>query len=263
MWCRSAVNFSSFFSLAAFRTRSSACDTRSRPWVRCVLCSSAFPLAPALCSAGSAASETPCSAWALASALFVGFPAPIAGSDFSRSCIIGYGSSPSRRGPAAIDRAVERELSRFPETRSVCTCQVLRPRRAVRALALSRPHVLPSALSTASAPGTRHLSRLNGWPMHSPTDASPVPSHAPAHGPVPMRFALPSSGRTFTAYSLPVSPAHGKRVTGAGAHTASRKAKERGTVHLAHHPRWLAFPLVPVLCSTDSAAVGAALFAGF
>src|SRR5499427_9830160 len=49
MWCRSAVKFSSFFSLAAFRTRSSACDTRSRPWVRCVLCSSAFPLAPALC----------------------------------------------------------------------------------------------------------------------------------------------------------------------------------------------------------------------
>jgi hypothetical protein len=29
-----AVNFSSFLSLAAFRTRSSACDTRSRPCVR-------------------------------------------------------------------------------------------------------------------------------------------------------------------------------------------------------------------------------------
>ena len=42
---------------------------------------------------------------------------------------VGYGSSPSRRGPAALDRAVERELSRFPETRSVCTCQGLRPRR--------------------------------------------------------------------------------------------------------------------------------------
>jgi hypothetical protein len=31
------------------------------------------------------------------------------------------------------------------------------------------------------------LSRLNGWPMHSPTDASPVPSQAPAHGSGPMR----------------------------------------------------------------------------
>ena len=52
------------------------------------------------------------------------------------------------------------------------------------------------------------LSRLNGWPMHSPTDASPAPSREPAHGSGPMRFATPSSWRTFTTYSLPVSPAH-------------------------------------------------------
>jgi len=52
------------------------------------------------------------------------------------------------------------------------------------------------------------LSRLNGWPVHTPTDASPVPSRALAHGSGPMRFAIPSSWRTFTAYSLPVSPAH-------------------------------------------------------
>jgi len=97
-----------------------AYDTHSRPCVRCVLCSLAFPLAPALCSTGSAASATD-----VASTLFVGFPARIAGSDFSRSCIVSYGSSPSRRGPAALDRAVERELSRFPETRSVYTCQGL------------------------------------------------------------------------------------------------------------------------------------------
>ena len=32
------------------------------------------------------------------------------------------------------------------------------------------------------------LSRLNGWPMHSPTDASPFP----AHGSGPMWFATPS-----------------------------------------------------------------------
>jgi hypothetical protein len=203
MWWRSAVNFSFFLSLAACRTRSSACDTRSRLCIRCVLCPLAFPLAPALCSTGSAASATD-----VVSALFVGFPAPIAGSDFSRSCIFGYGSSPPRRGPAAMDRAVERELSRFPETRSVCTCQGLRPRRAIRTLALSRPYVLPSAHSTASAPGIMCLSRLNGWPVHSTTDASPVPSRAPAHGSEPMRIATPSLRRTFTTYSLPVSPAH-------------------------------------------------------
>jgi hypothetical protein len=37
------------------------------------------------------------------------------------------------------------------------------------------------------------LSRLNGWPMHSPTDASPTPSRAPAHGSGPMWIATPSS----------------------------------------------------------------------
>ena len=52
------------------------------------------------------------------------------------------------------------------------------------------------------------LSRLDGWPVHSPTDASLAPSRVPAHGLGPMRFATPSSWRTFTAYSLPVSPAH-------------------------------------------------------
>jgi hypothetical protein len=48
------------------------------------------PWSPALGSTDSAADR---------SALFVGFPATMAESDFSRPCIIGYGSSPSRCGP--------------------------------------------------------------------------------------------------------------------------------------------------------------------
>src|SRR5256884_8293490 len=51
--------------------------------------------------------------------------------------------------------------------RSFCTCQVLRPRRAVRTLRWCVRNVLPSALETASAPGD-WLSRLNGWPMPFP-----------------------------------------------------------------------------------------------
>src|ERR1700720_8908 len=89
-WWKSAVNLSFFLSLAACRTRSSACDTRTRLCVRCVLCSPAFLLVPALGSTGSAAGEP---------ALFVGFAATMAKCDFSQSCIIGYGSSPSRYGP--------------------------------------------------------------------------------------------------------------------------------------------------------------------
>jgi hypothetical protein len=62
------------------------------------------------------------------------------------------------------------------------------------------------AFHTCDSVGPRDvpLSRLHGWPMHSPTDASPAPSREPAHGSGPMRFATPSSWRTFTTYSLPV-----------------------------------------------------------
>src|SRR5262245_6336656 len=61
------------------------------------------------------------------------------------------------------------------------------------------------AFHTCDSVGPRDvpLSRLHGWPMHSPTDASPLL----AHGSGPMRFATPSSSRPFTAYALPVSPA--------------------------------------------------------
>src|SRR3954453_10305020 len=89
--------------------------------------------------------------------------------------------------------------------RSVCTCQGLRPRRVSRALARAHPAIWPSASRTASAPGLTRISRLNGWPMHSPTDASPAPSRAPAHGLGPMWIATPSSQWTCTTYSLPVS----------------------------------------------------------
>ena len=57
------------------RLRSSACDTLSRFCARRVLCWPAFPSAPALRSTGSAAE---------CSALFAGFAATTAGSDFSR-----------------------------------------------------------------------------------------------------------------------------------------------------------------------------------
>jgi hypothetical protein len=49
------------------------------------------------------------------------------------------------------------------------------------------------------------LSRLNGWPVHSPVNASPRPSRTAAHDSGPMWFATPSSQGTCTLYSLPVS----------------------------------------------------------
>ena len=51
----------------------------------------------------------------------------------------------------------------------------------------------------------RTLSRLDGWPMHSPVNASPWPSRTTAHDSGPMWIATPSSQGTCTLYSLPVS----------------------------------------------------------
>jgi hypothetical protein len=166
------VNFSSFLCLASCLTRSSACVTLSRCCARRVLCWSAFPLAPALRSTGS---EAGCPA------LFVGFFATIAGSDFSCPCIIGYGSSPLRCGPVA---ATHWSDARSPSsrTRSLRTCRVLRPRRAKRILVMTRSPMLPSALSNASAPRTFLISRLDGGLVRTPADASPVPSRMLTHG---------------------------------------------------------------------------------
>src|SRR5262249_46376862 len=80
-------------SLAAFRTRSGTCDTLSRHWVRHVRHRVAFSLASALRSTASAAGRP---------ALFGGFVATMAESDFSCPCIIGFGSSPPDAGQSAL-----------------------------------------------------------------------------------------------------------------------------------------------------------------
>ncbi|MDR6413101.1 hypothetical protein J2797_006372 [Paraburkholderia terricola] len=119
-------NRSFFRCLAACRTRSSACGTLARFCARHVCDWSVFPLVPALGSTHSAASFP---------ALFAGFFATMAESDFSRPFIIGYGSSPSRCGPAhaATGQTGDLPVSR---TRSVRACQGLRPRRADGVLAI-------------------------------------------------------------------------------------------------------------------------------
>ena len=145
------MNLSFFPRRAASRTRSSACDTLSRSCARRVLCWFAFPSVPVLGSTGSAAD---------CSALFAGFTATTTESDFSGSCIIGYGSSPFRCGPAVSIRGPN---PRPPgsRTRSFHTCQGLRPRRVGRTLAMTRPSMLPSVKMTTSAPGIVKLSRAS------------------------------------------------------------------------------------------------------
>src|SRR3954447_13506945 len=82
---------------------------------------------------------------------------------------------------------------------------------AFHAATLATGRALPLTRTGLSPAGTRQLSwRTNGWPMCSPTDASPTPSRVPTHGSGPVRIATPSPWWTFTSYSLPVCPAHRK-----------------------------------------------------
>jgi len=103
-WCSNAVNFSFFRCLVASRTRSSPGDTLPRLCVRRVRGWSVFPSVPALCSTHSAAG---------CPALFAGFFARMAESDFSSPFIIGFDSSSSRCGPSA-DTAADGQAGDLP-----------------------------------------------------------------------------------------------------------------------------------------------------
>jgi len=88
---------------------------------------------------------------------------------------------------------------------------------------MARPCVWPSTFGTVSAPRMIGLSRFNGWPVHSPADASPAPLRASAHGSGPMWIATPSPYGTCTLYSLPVSRRTPKTFTPTDMGLASRR----------------------------------------
>src|SRR4051795_2254952 len=99
------------------------------------------------------------------------------------------------------------EISRFPRNELPhMPGSSTTPGRAGARITL--PSVLPSMILNTSAPETILFSRLNGWPMRSPVNASPASSQMPPHDSGPVWFATPSLQETFTLYSLPVSPAH-------------------------------------------------------
>ena len=89
-------------------------------------------------------------------ALFVGFTATMAGSDFHVVHRRLRPRLPDADQCSTHAGAGRPEISRS-RAKSVRTCQCLRPRRAVWALALSRPSVLPSVTGTTSAPRMRVL----------------------------------------------------------------------------------------------------------
>ena len=157
-WWKSAVNFSFFLCLAACRMRSSACDTLSRCCARHVLCWLAFPSASALGSTGSAVD---------CSTLFVGFAATMAESELlapvhHRLQLLAF---PMRT--ETVTPPVRRETSRFLRKKRRHMPGSLTTPGCPSTRALTCSTMLPSAISTASAPRI-FLSRLNGWRVPSP-----------------------------------------------------------------------------------------------
>src|SRR5713226_1330843 len=182
MWWRSVVNFSFVLCLATCRMRSNPCDTVARFCARSVLCWFAFPSVPALGSTDSAADR---------SALFASFTATTARSDFSRSCIIGYGSSPSRYGPWG--RRVHRPNMRPPRFRRLPFVRdVFFDHGRASVPRIAGPHMLPSTLLTGSASAILWLSRLNSTPHTIAVYASHPPSPATTQHSLPgARYGLP------------------------------------------------------------------------
>src|SRR4051812_4242591 len=181
--------------------RSSAWDTPARSCARSVLCWPAFPLVPVLRSTNSAAAGA---------ALFAGFIATISGSDFSRPCIIGYGSSPSRRGPGS--REAIRSDARSPRFRPVPFGRdgVL-DHDGASAPRIAAPHMLPSTEGTASASVVLILSRLNIPPHTITVYASWPPSPTGSRNTRYRAGATPYPDRTFTGWTrsaFPGAPPH-------------------------------------------------------
>jgi hypothetical protein len=64
-------------------------------------------------------------------------------------------------------------------------------------------------ISTASAPRSYSISRLDTWPACSPVNASPAQLPAPTHDSGPLWVATPSTFRTSIYCTAPILPAHG------------------------------------------------------
>ena len=86
---------------------------------------------------------------------------------------------------------------------SFCTCQVLRPRRAVRALALTCPYVLPSAFGVGAQGMNLYEAQWLAYALPYRRFAAVFTDCDARSGPI--WIATPSSYRTCTDCSLLVS----------------------------------------------------------
>ena len=161
------------------------------------------------------------------SALFAGFPATTASSDFPRPYIIGYSFSPSRCGPwghLAIGQTRDLPVSDAILPRVMCSSTPAgwtAPRVAVLSM-------LRSTVEKVSAPSDKDISWLNHTP-HAAVVYASWPSLPPAH-------ATLTSRRLATPYLRWTSTSQSRQPPGAFLYPsyADRPVSINQPAHLAH-----------------------------
>jgi hypothetical protein len=134
---------------------------------------------------------------AVPSALFDDFIANMEDSDCSESCIIGYDSSSSRRGPAA-ELMANSELSRLPDKERIHMPAPTTTQSWTRTRDFARTHVAFRQVQRRRR--SELITTFRGSisrPVYAPTDASPPVSRPTAHGLGSIWFAKPCIVRDF------------------------------------------------------------------
>jgi hypothetical protein len=118
-------------------------------------------------------------------------------SDCSESCIIGYDSSSSRRGPAA-ELMANSELSRLPDKERIHMPAPTTTQSWTRTRDFARTHVAFRQVQRRRR--SELITTFRGSisrPVYAPTDASPPVSRPTAHGLGSIWFAKPCIVRDF------------------------------------------------------------------
>jgi len=129
---------------------------------------------------------------AVRTALFEDFLGTTHLSDFSGSCFIGYGSSPSRCGPDGA-RPAGRTGDLPGSDAILCSRDVVFDPGRASAPRIAVPHMLPSTLLTVSASASFEISWLNSTPHCIAVYASQSPSPTTTqHSLAGARYGLPA-----------------------------------------------------------------------
>ena len=151
---------------------------------------------------------------------------------------------PTRASAASMLALADHETSRFPSKERL-HMPVSKTTPGRRSRYRAHPCCLPSP--TTSAPRMRVLSRLNGWPMRSPVNASPIPSRVLAH----------DSGSMRGRYSFIVMDLHHLLLAGLPAHSGLPRSTDtvrppehfgfvpKSDISLSGHPKDLSFNSKP------------------